>query len=155
MRNLTAAFFVGLGLACAGAVPAMAATTTFRSQTVAPGKPARIAVITALKRDCSTGPVGSVKVVTAPKNGSLVVRTGKLKTPPSFRCPNVETPAEALFYQPNASYSGPDEISYETRTPDGVVQSFTVRITVGGKPAESKPSDTKSPKGKEGDSLEL
>ena len=149
MRILATAFIAGLGL-LSPAATAFAATTSYRSQTVPPGKASRIAVITALKRDCSIGPVGSVRVVTAPKNGSLVVRSGKLKTPASFRCPNVETPAEALFYQPNASYSGPDEVTYETRTPDGVVQGFTVRITVSGKPADTKPSDKK-----DGDSLDL
>ncbi|MDB5591765.1 4-aminobutyrate aminotransferase [Enterovirga sp.] len=112
-----------------------AAAQTARTATIQPGKPARVAVVTALKRDCSLGEVGSIRVVTAPKNGSLVVRGGKLKTPANFRCPSVETPVQALFYEPNRNYQGADEIAYETRSTDGSVQSFTLKITVTSKPA--------------------
>ena len=115
-----------------GASPAAAQTT--RTATVAPGKVARIAVETALKKDCSIGEIGGIRLVTAPKNGSAVIRSGKLKTPSSFRCPNIETPVQALFYQPNKNFSGSDEISYETRTPEGEQRTFTVKINVTSKP---------------------
>ncbi len=114
-----------------------ASAQTTRNATVAPGKAARVAVVTGLKKDCSVGEVGSIRVMTAPKNGSIVVRGGKLKTPASFRCPNVETPVQALFYQPNKNYQGSDEISYETRSTDGETQTVTVKINVTSKPSGS------------------
>ena len=117
------------------AAPALAQSPTVRNATIAPGKQARMAVVTSLKNDCSVGTGGTITIVTPPKNGSLVVRSGKIKTPGTFRCPNVETQAQALFYQPKDKYSGSDEIAYETKSSDGATQSFNVKITVTGKPA--------------------
>lgn len=119
------------GSLCIAAGPASAQTT--RTATIAPGKAARIAVETALKKDCSLGQIGGIRVINAPKNGSIVVRSGKLKTPASFRCPNVETPVQALFYEPKKNFTGADEISYETTTPEGDRQTFVVKINVGTK----------------------
>ncbi len=116
------------------AVPASAQTGIHRSVTVEKGKTLRIAVITALKKDCSVGEVGGVRVITAPKNGQLAVRSGKLKTPARFRCPNVETPVQGLFYQARPNFSGSDEVSYETRSADGATETYNVKITVTDKP---------------------
>lgn len=126
---------VALGAALAAA-PAAAQST--RTATIAPGKPARLAVVTSLKKDCSVGDTGSIRVTAAPKNGSIVIRGGKLKTPASFRCPNVDTPVQALFYEPRKNFTGTDEIAYETRSPDGETQTFRVRIDVTSKPASGK-----------------
>ena len=130
-----------VSLALAG--PALAQTSNYRSMNVVAGKPTRLAVVTALKKDCTAGTIGGVKVVTVPKNGNLSLKRGKLKTPASFRCPNVETQAEAVFYQPKAKFTGDDEIVYETKSADGEVERFTVKITVGDKPGAPAPADKK------------
>ena len=123
------------------AAPASAQTGIFRSASVEKGKTLRVAVVTALKKDCSIGQVGSVRVINPPKNGQLAVRAGKLKTPASFRCPNVETPVQGLFYQSKPNFSGTDEVTYETKTPDGATETFTYKITVTDKPgAPSAPA---------------
>lgn len=132
MRYLPETLVVAAVLA---AGPVAAQNATVRNATIAPGKQARMAVVTSLKNDCTVGTGGTITIVTPPKNGSLVVRSGKVKTPASFRCPNVETQAQALFYQPKDKFSGTDEIAYETKSSDGATQSFTVKITVTGKPA--------------------
>ena len=117
--------------------PALAQQATNRTATIGPDKPARIAVVTALKKDCSVGEVGTLRITSAPKSGQVLVKVSKLKTPASFRCPNVETPVQELIYQPKAKFTGSDEISYETRGADGATQSFTVKINVGAKPGGS------------------
>ena len=122
-------------LALAAAGPAPAQSSNYRSMDVAKGKAERVAVITALKKDCSVGQIGGVRVVTVPKHGNLQLKKGKLKTPASFRCPNVETPVEAVFYQPKANFTGEDEVVYETKSADGAVERFTVKITVTDTPA--------------------
>ena len=81
-----------------------------------------------------------MKVLTPPKNGMLNIRNGKLKTPASFRCPNVEITAEAVFYQSKPNFTGTDEVVYETKTADGTVEKFSVRIEVGAKPATAAPA---------------
>lgn len=139
MRTRHAALSFGFSLALPLLVAGSAlAEGVNRTATIAPGKPARLAVITALKKDCSIGEVGSIRIVTPPKSGSLVIKTGKTKTPASFRCPNVETPVQALFYQPNGKFTGQDEVAYETKATDGATETFTVKINVTDKPAAPK-----------------
>lgn len=120
---------------------ASAQTSSYRTVNVEGGKPARLATVTALKTDCSVGTLGGVRVVTPPKNGTLTLRQGKLKTPASFRCPNVETPVEGVFYLANPRFKGTDEAVYETKSPEGRVDRFTVRIEVGDKPDAKPKSD--------------
>jgi hypothetical protein len=127
--------------AALAAGPALAQTGVHRSATVEKGKTIRLAVITALKKDCSVGEIGGVRIVNAPKNGQVAVRSGKAKTPANFRCPNVETPVQGLFYQSKPNFSGTDEVAYETRTADGQTENYTVKITVTDKPGGTGKKD--------------
>ena len=135
MSKLTASVIAFAMIAGLGA----AAAQTTRTATIQPGKPARIAVVTALKKDCSLGEVGSIRVVTPPQNGSIVIRGGKLKTPGGFRCPNADTQVQALFYEPNKNFQGTDELAYETKDTDGTTQTVTLKINVTSKPAPAAP----------------
>ena len=115
--------------------PALAQTSVYRSVDAAPGKPVRVRVVTNLKKDCTVGAKATIRVVTPPKNGSLVVREGKMKTPADYRCPNVETPVQAVFYQANPKYAGSDEVAFEIKTAEGATQSIAIKINVTDKPA--------------------
>lgn len=117
-----------------------ASAQTTRTATILPDKPVRIAVITAFKKDCTLGEVGSIRVVTAPKNGSIVVRGGNLKTPSAYRCPSKDTAVQQLFYQSNKNFEGTDELSYETKDTDGTTQTVNVKLNVSKKPAEKPKS---------------
>ena len=122
-----AALLVG-SLVLAG--PALAQSTTNRTKTVAPGKAVRLEIAPNLKKDCSPGPMPEFKVSGPPKNGSIITKVGKLKTPANYRCPNKEAAVQALFYQPNNGFTGADEVTFEVRSSDGQVQTQTVKITV-------------------------
>ncbi|RZK87488.1 MAG: 4-aminobutyrate aminotransferase, partial [Methylobacterium sp.] len=106
LRPLAALLAGGLILAGTAQVPAFAQTTVTRSKTVAPGKTVRLEIAPNLKKDCSPGPMPEFKVSGAPKNGSVITKVGKLKTPASYRCPNKEAAVQALFYQPNTGFTG-------------------------------------------------
>lgn len=137
-----------MALALLGGAGAASAQTT-RTATIQPGKPVRLAVVTAFRKDCSLGEVGSIRVVTPPKNGSIVVRGGKLTTPSGFRCPSKDTQVQALFYEPNKNFQGTDELSYETKDPDGATQTVIIKINVTAKPAPA------APKGGSGGTVDL
>jgi len=134
-----------LCLAALGA-SALAQTSVYRSVNAESGKPVRVRVVTSLKKDCTVGAQAAIRVVTPPKNGSLVVKNGKFKTPADYRCPNVETPVQGMFYQSNPKYTGSDEVVFEVKTAEGTTQAISIKITVGDKPAAA-------PKGK--DAVEL
>ena len=123
---------------------AQAQTGAYRSATVAPGKTTRIGMVSALKKDCAIGPLTDVKVITAPKHGTLNVKSAKVKTPANFRCPNVETPVQGVFYQPNKGYTGSDEVKYEIKGLDGTTRQITVQITVSDKPAAAAKDESSS-----------
>ncbi|WP_336488517.1 4-aminobutyrate aminotransferase [Methylobacterium nigriterrae] len=116
--------------------PAHAQTTITKSESVASGKAVRLAIAPNLKKDCSAGPMPEFKVTGAPKNGATISRTGKQKTPASYRCPNKEVAVQALFYQSNANFTGADEVTFEIKNADGQVQTQNIKITVG--PAAAK-----------------
>ncbi len=121
-----------VGCAMVGtSLPALAQTTVTTRESAATAKPVRLAVAPNLKGDCSTGPVPEVRVTAAPKNGSLITRTTKMKTPASYRCPNKEAEVQAVYYRSKAGFTGADETTFEIKTADGTVQRRTVQITVG------------------------
>ena len=122
------------------APPALAQTNTaHRSTDVAAGKPHRLGVYGNVQRDCTSGPLPTVRVVTPPKHGELNVRSGKLKAGRISRCPKLEATAQGVFYKPNPSYKGADEISYEVKSASGKIERHAVRITV----KEATPADVR------------
>lgn len=125
---------------CAVLSPALAQMTVTTRATATTGKTVRLVVAPSLKRDCSAGPLPEIRVTSAPKNGSLITRSAKLKTPASYRCPNKDTEVQAVYYQSNARYTGSDEAVFEVKTSDGIVEKRTVQITVGGSPAGGAPA---------------
>ncbi|GJE59425.1 Ig-like domain-containing protein [Methylobacterium trifolii] len=122
--------------------PALAETTITKSETVASGKTVRLAIAPNLKKDCNAGPMPEFKVSGAPKNGSVITKVGKVKTPASYRCPNKEAAVQALFYQPKAGFTGADEVTFEIKNADGQVQTQNIKITVGAA-SPKKPEDAK------------
>jgi hypothetical protein len=137
-----------LVLACSLILPgagALAQTNSaHRSTDVVAGKPHRLGFYGNVQKDCTSGPLPAVRVVTPPKYGELNVRSGKLKAGRISRCPKLEATAQGVFYKPNPAYKGADEVSYEVKSASGKVESHTVRITVKeATPADAKPnSDT-------------
>lgn len=129
------------------ASPAFAQTTVTRSKTVASGQTVRLEIAPNLKKDCSVGPMPEIKVSGAPKNGSVITKVGKLKTPASYRCPNKEAGVQAIFYQANSGYTGQDEVTFEVKSSDGQVQTQTIKITVGA--ANTKPAPDAKKEGTE------
>lgn len=135
-----AALVAGLALTA----PVFAQTTVTRSETVASGKSVRLAIVPNLKKDCTPGPMPEIRVSGAPKNGSLITKVGKIKTPASYRCPNKDAAVQAVFYESKASFTGSDEVVVDIKNADGVVQTQTIRITVeagSGKPAGGAKKD--------------
>jgi hypothetical protein len=101
-----------------------------RSADAVAGKPLRLGTYGNVQKDCTSGPLPTVRVLTPPKHGELNVRSGNLKAGRITRCPNLRATAQGLFYQANPKYSGTDEVSFEVKAASGKVETHTVRITV-------------------------
>ncbi|MBO1909354.1 4-aminobutyrate aminotransferase [Microvirga sp. 3-52] len=137
-------------LACILVLSASAAlaqtNSAHRSADVVAGKPHRLGVYGNVQKDCTSGPLPTVRVVTPPRHGELNVRSGKLKAGRISRCPKLEATAQGIFYKASPTYKGADEVSYEVRSASGKVESHTVRITV---------KDTQAPDAKPDQDAEL
>ena len=129
MKSLVAAAALGARALPAGAALAQS-DSAFRSAEVVAGKQERLGVYGNVGKDCTSGPLPTIRVVTPPKHGELNVRSGKLKAGRISRCPKLEATARGVFYKANAAFKGTDEIAYEVRSVSGKVESHTVRITV-------------------------
>ena len=119
-------FAFGLGTAD----PALAQDQTFRSADTQAGKPVRLGIHGNVSKECSAGALPEIKVVTPPKHGALSLKSGKSKAGELARCPKLEVPAKAVFYQSDPKYSGSDEVAYAVKGADGHVQTLTIKITV-------------------------
>ena len=144
-RSLT---FLVAGTLLAG--PALAQTTVTRSETAASGKSVRLAIVPNLKKDCSTGPMPEIRVSDAPKNGSLITKVGKIKTPAKYRCPSKEAAVQAVFYQSKDGFTGSDEVTVDIKDSDGNVQTQNIKITV-----NAAKSDTAKPDAAKKESTDL
>ncbi|MBL0407016.1 4-aminobutyrate aminotransferase [Microvirga aerilata] len=130
-------------LACvvflAGTAALAQTNSAHRSAEAVAGKSLRLGTYGNVQKDCTSGRLPTVRVLTPPKHGELNVRSGNLKAGRITRCPNLRATAQGIFYQASPKYSGTDEISYEVKSASGKVETHTVRITVKDVPA----SDTK------------
>jgi hypothetical protein len=136
-----ATFALACILAVSGTAVLAQTNSAYRSTDVVAGKPHRLGVYGNVQKDCMSGPLPTVRVVTPPKHGELNVRSGKLKAGRISRCPKLEATAQGIFYKPNPTYKGADEFSYEVKSASGKVESHTVRITV----KDAQASDTPKP----------
>lgn len=127
-------------LALSGTAALSQTNSVHRSADAVSGKAHRLGVYGNVQKDCTSGPLPTIRVVTPPKHGELNVRSGKLKAGRITRCPTLEATAQGVFYKANPTYKGTDEVSYEVKSTSGKVETHTVRITV----KEAQPSDNKS-----------
>jgi hypothetical protein len=130
-------------LLAAAALPAAAQNQTVRNLDAQPGKTLRLAIAGNVGTDCKPGKPAEIKILTAPKNGSLAVRAGDTPAGALKRCPGLKVPVQGVFYEAKAGFTGSDEVSFEI-VRDGKTESQTVRINVTTKPAAPAKDDAGS-----------
>jgi hypothetical protein len=91
-----------------------------------------------------------IRVSGAPKNGSLITKVGKIKTPAKYRCPSKEAAVQAVFYQSKDGFTGSDEVTVDVKDSDGNVQTQNIKITV-----NAAKSDTVKPDAAKKESTDL
>ncbi|WP_114943032.1 4-aminobutyrate aminotransferase [Microvirga calopogonii] len=141
VRLKRSALFILAGVLILPGAALAQTNSAYRSADAVAGKSHRLGVYGNVQKDCTSGPLPTVRVVTPPKHGELNVRSGKLKAGRISRCPKLEATAQGIFYKSNPAYTGADEVSYEVKSASGKVESHTVRITVKeAAPADAKPN---------------
>lgn len=124
------------------ATAALAQSANYSSFETTTDKPVQLGYYASAHKNCTPAALPTVRILEAPKGGTLIVRKGLLATNQVAGCPGLKTPAQIAFYQPRAGYVGPDRVSYEVTSENGDVATYEMTITVkAAPPAASPPAD--------------
>lgn len=101
-------------------LPAFAQTDKVDRQISAiPGQDKRFGVYVNPRPDCSSGPLPTIRLVTAPVHGTVKIKRGTFKGTNLKQCLAIEVPALVGYYHPATDFNGDDEFELEVK--------FTIR----------------------------
>jgi hypothetical protein len=110
MRVISQASIIGLlvGSFNTAAAQVPMERTVERSVTAVPNKDTRIGVYLNVLPDCTSGPLPTIRLVSPPTAGKVVVRTAKAKATNYKACLALEVPAYVAFYKSPPEFLGDD-----------------------------------------------
>jgi hypothetical protein len=121
-----AALFLGIG-----APAALAQGDMIERQLKAePGRDLRFAIFTDIKPDCTSGPLPTIRLATAPAHGVVTVKRATLKATNIKQCLAIDVPAFVALYRAAADFSGPDGFELDIVMPDGRKRRERVEVIV-------------------------
>ena len=127
-------FFSVAVLVLAGlAVPATAqeqSRTVERTVKSVPNKDTQIGVYINVQPDCTSGPLPTIRLISPPASGKVVVKTAKIKATNYKACLALEVPAYVAFYKSPADFLGDDVMTIEVKFAGGrtEIQKITVNV---------------------------
>jgi hypothetical protein len=129
------------GLLIALATPSMAQSpvaTVERSVKALPNKDTQIGLYLNVRQDCTSGPLPTIRLISPPKSGKVVVKTAKVKATNYKACLALEVPAYIAFYKSAPDFSGADVMSVEVSYPAGRTEIQKITVNVSGAGAQQK-----------------
>ena len=123
------------------ALPSMAQApipTIERSFKALPNKATQIGVYLNVRDDCTSGPLPTIRLLTPPASGKVVVKTAKAKATNCKACLAVEVPAYIAIYQSPPEFSGADSLTIEVSYPGGRTEIQKIIVNVSGGGAQQK-----------------
>jgi hypothetical protein len=116
----------------AGVAPALAQSQTVdRTANGSPGTDIRVGVYVNVKPDCTSGPLPSIQLISAPENGKVTVKQGKVTATNYKQCLAIEVPGFIAFYRSRPDFMGVDVLTLEVKFPGGRTELQRISITVG------------------------
>ena len=101
-----------------------------RSVKSVPNKDTQIGVYINVQPDCTSGPLPTIRLVSPPASGKVVVKSGKVKATNYKACLALEVPAYVAFYKSPADFLGNDFLTIEVKFAGGrtEIQKITVNV---------------------------
>jgi hypothetical protein len=135
MRRVFLAIF--LFLLVSGVDPAIAqgqSQTVERSVKALANKDTRIGLYLNVRADCTSGPLPTIRLVSPPTSGKVVVKTANVKATNYKACLALEVPAYVAFYKSTPDFLGNDVMTIEVSYPGGrtEIQKITVNVSAAG-----------------------
>src|SRR5436190_23581383 len=133
MRPIYLACTLALLLVSAGVALAQTPTETTveRSVKTLPNRDTQIGIFLNVLPDCTSGPLPTIRLVSPPTAGKVVVKTAKAKATNYKACLALEVPAYVAFYKSPPEFLGDDVLTIEVKYAGGRVeiQKITVKVT--------------------------
>jgi hypothetical protein len=127
MKKNAAAFILTLGLLTTAVALDAIVQKDIKGKS---GQDIRIAVFANVLPDCTGGPLPTVRLVTPPAHGTVIVKKGKLNATNLKQCLSLEVPALVAFYKSASDYAGSDSAVLEIKSAQGSAQLQRFSITV-------------------------
>jgi hypothetical protein len=89
-------------------------------------------VFTAIRQDCTAGPLPVVRLLTPPAHGKVTVRQGRLRATNVQQCLGIEVPAFVAIYRSVKDFFGQDSFTVEVTSEGGKRQVQRITVTVSG-----------------------
>ena len=120
LNRLPALAFVLAGsLAIPAGVASAQSNSAYRSADAVVGKAERLGVYGNVQKDCTSGPLPTVRVVTPPKHGELNVRSGTLKVGRITRCSKLAPSAQGISTRQTPATRDPTRSAMRSGLPAG------------------------------------
>jgi hypothetical protein len=115
---------------------APAETTVERSIKALPNKDTQIGVYINVQPDCTSGPLPTIRLVSPPASGKVVVKSTKIKATNYKACLALEVPAYIAFYKSPADFAGNDVMTIEVKFAGGRTEIQKITVNVSGPGAQ-------------------
>lgn len=140
MRVVCLASGVALLMGSVGTAAAQAPpeTTVERSFRALPNKDTQIGVFLNVLPDCTSGPMPTIRLVSPPAAGKVVVKSAKVKATNYKACLALEVPAFVAFYKSPPEFLGDDVLTIEVKFAGGRTEIQKITVKVSGPGAQQK-----------------
>ena len=112
--------------------------TVERSVKAAPNKETQIGLYINVLPDCTSGPLPTIRLVSPPTSGKVVVKTAKMKTTNYKACLALEVPAYVAYYKSPPDFLGDDVLTIEIKYQSGRTEIQKIIVKVVGVGAQQK-----------------
>ena len=115
------------------ALPALAFGQESAVQREFKGKPntdINAGVFATVRKDCTAGPLPTVRLVTPPAHGKVTVKQGKVRATNLKSCLGLELPAFVAIYRSERDFIGQDKFTLEVVGSNGKSQIQQITVTV-------------------------
>jgi len=109
-----------------------------RSVKSVPYKDTQIGLYINVQPDCTSGPLPTIRLVSPPASGKVVVKSAKVKATNYKACLALEVPAYVAFYKSPADFIGNDFLTIEVKFAGGRTEIQKITVTVTGAGAQQR-----------------
>jgi hypothetical protein len=135
---LAGAIAMLMGSVGAAAAQTPAETTVERSVRTLPNRDTQIGIFLNVLPDCTSGPLPTIRLVSPPTAGKVVVKSAKAKATNYKACLALEVPAYVAFYKSPPEFLGDDVLTIEVKYAGGRTELQKITVKVNGPGAQQK-----------------